>query len=952
MRRTYEFAVQALCIMLIMSLIAGAYFFLARLPPPATTPQNIAYLFFLDKNYPESIKILRELVKKEPDNVEAKHLLALSLLRNQERFSAMEMLRSLHESNPSNTEIALDYAEASIAQRDYPRALGVLEQLVAQDPSDAKFRLLLGNAYFLNGFNLKASETYQYMIDHHMDTAEAKKQLQSLYGLPKYDPHILFQPNQAAVRPDEMQISFRTNQDHLETLKENAWHQVYIKGINLTAASPGHYVGDPPREFQHYKQWFKKISDMNCNVVRAYLIYAPAFYQALKAHNEESEKKLWLFQEIWLFTKDPRFDSSSGAFDLYNSDFVNDFKNDITNAINAIHGRASIQQGRGRIGGIYVADVSQYVIGFGLGKELEPYTAIATNAKHSAINSFQGNYVSLKKGNPTEAWYAAICDFAVQYETDTYNAQRPITVVNMPYFDSIKHPSESSKDMQNQWEERYGLPKTVFSKNYYENDATEIDITRFTAHPSFKAGLFACYHVYPYWPDFIWADSKYQYALNPQGHPDPYYGYLKDLKDYHKNFPILVGEYGVATSWYPVRISKGSENMGGYNEREQAQLLVKWTQYIHDLNYAGGVVFQYLDEWWHPSTILKDFQSPNSMTIWFNVMDAEQNFGVETFCAPAPIPLLRGQKNDWEKAEELSSFQLKFHKEGELKKLYATSDFAFLYLRLDIEPWKDDEWKTGEYWLALSTFPGHLGSTTLPEINLELGTGATFLIQLKPENKGKILIAENYNVFKKEKVPAILGGEQLVRKGNQKMQPPPSLQPDVKFEEISLLTQNYHIGTDGTIYPARQSVFSDLRYGTADPLSEDFNSLAAWHVDLKIGMIELRIPWMLLYFADPSRRNVLMGFVSEGEDDFGAITEQTPGIGVVAIHVDPDYQITTLPQHQNQVIESDNIPLYSWKTWVEVPSYDTILKKSYYALQEIFNDLNSNNSQNSTGLHD
>lgn len=937
MRFLYERGVQALCVLIIIGVISLIAIFLARLPPPATTPFNIATLFYMNRDYEEALNILRPLVKEKPDNEEVNYLYAETLLRSKRKREAETVFSQLVQKYPKSEEMQLGLAEASANNAHYETAIPLLENLRDKHPRNKKIYPILAEAYFLSGDNLKAAETYRFMIGKNWNKEEATKRFLALYGTPTYSSRMPLNIPEDYVRPTEVQIHFRTNKDFLEVYENDKWSPLFMKGLNLTNAAPGYYVANPPTDFAIYADWLKLLADMNSNTVRLYILGPPAFYQALKAHNERYEKKLWLFQEVWLTIREPSFQIDKEAYNLFDPAWQEEFRRDIRETVDVLHGRGNIPKRQGRTGGIYTADVSDYVITIGLGKEVETYIVEETDQQNPTRTSYEGKYVSIKKGTPTEAWFAEMCDYTVEYEMIHFNSQHPTTVINAPQFDAMSHPSEATIKETNKWEKIYGIPETGFNRFLFNNDAVGLDVTKFSVSADFPSGIYACFHNYPHWPDFMWADQKYAEASDRWG-PNPFWGYLVDMKETHKDFPLLLGEYGVSTSWYPVYNTVNSVDQGGYTVWQQAELMDRWTLNAHEAKYCGVLAFELLDEWWHTSVNLFSFMNESTRALWFNVIDGESNYGFLTFQAPAPIPLLRGNKDDWKKAKKMASTSLfTQHKPGDLKRVYAYSDFAFLYIRLDAEPWNDGKWDNKEYWIALSTLPGQFGSQALPGLDLKMDSGANFLIRLQDNQKGEILISQNYNPHEWVEAPPILGGKELYRKTSL----PQTIAPESPFEEILLPTQPYHFGRDGTIYPAMQSNLSTLRYGNADPTSKEFNNLAAWHVDSQSGMIEIRIPWMSLMVIDPPSQAVLSDLVPRGKD-LGSPTKRTPGIGMVALRIDnanQKHSLQTLPKARDGNIPSDKLPLYLWNGWIDPPAYEPILKPVYFDMQKLFKTL-------------
>jgi len=86
--------------------------------------------------------------------------------------------------------------------------------------------------------------------------------------------------------------------------------------------------------------------------IRLYTTLPPAFYQALKAHNETAQTPIWLIQEIWLLDE---------AENLYEPLIESDFQREIRYTIDMLHGRADIPTGGTSLWNLY-ADVSRWVI--------------------------------------------------------------------------------------------------------------------------------------------------------------------------------------------------------------------------------------------------------------------------------------------------------------------------------------------------------------------------------------------------------------------------------------------------------------------------------------------------------------------------------------------------------------------------------------------------------------
>jgi tetratricopeptide (TPR) repeat protein len=717
------------------------------------------------------------------------------------------------------------------------------------------------------------------------------------------------------IKPARTLIEFRAQGDYFEALEEGRWERVYLKGVNIGPPRPGEFPSTPPVDEETYRRWLEQIADMNANMVRAYTILPPAFYRALKAHNMNSPKKLWLFQEIWLEERDEH--------DLYDRAWTKDFKNEVKYATDVIHGQARIPYRRGHAFGVYNADVSEYVFAFGLGRELEPSVVVHTNKVNAGRTSYRGRFVFVEKGSPSETWFAEKADFAIGYEMDTYNCQRPVTIVNWPPLDPMYHVTELTyaEELRIRKARGGGVDESV-PKFVDDADAVSLDIRNLKATSAYRAGFFAAYHVYSYWPDFLLYDPEYAKATDAEG-SDRYLGYLLDLKKNHPGMPLLIAEYGVPASWGIAHVHPDGWHNGGIPEEMQAGLLMRMTRNIRDAGCAGGLVFSWHDEWW--KGVADNFTAPfskpvNRRPLWHNMMDPEQNFGIMAFEPVAPVPLLRGNPGDWKKSTALASG------EGSLRGMSVYSDEAYLYIRLDLDnaPFA----QSGvQYWLALNTLPGEAGTTSLPKIPLRLEKGANFLITLAP-NTGELYISANYNphVYTKENtrppIPRVLKKKKMKVKIGV-----------AAFEDILTEANQRRYDREGRLFPPIFTNRSPLRQGTVDPSDPAHFSIAAWHAGAEEKMIEMRIPWGLLYVMDPSSRTVFDGTDRKGNP----LGTETKGVSIAAVEIVEEggsYRLAgSLPAAAGGSIASP--PLYSWEKW-DYRRYTERLKPAYYALRDAF----------------
>ena len=143
------------------------------------------------------------------------------------------------------------------------------------------------------------------------------------------------------------------------------------------------------------------------------------------------------------------------------------------------------------------------------------------------------------------------------------------------------------------------------------------------------------------------------------------------------------------------------------------------------------------------------------------------------------------------------------------------------------------------------------------------------------------------------------------------------------FKEIDLVLQFLPEGStrpDSESYETYET--GVLRYGNANPDSEDFDSLADF-MFTEDG-VEIRIPWQLLNFANPSEMMI--------HDDY------YENFGVEYIHIDEMYVGMAAGNATEYRIPMASLPLEGWGKTV---TYHERLKESYYILQEYWAGLDS-----------
>jgi hypothetical protein len=657
------------------------------------------------------------------------------------------------------------------------------------------------------------------------------------------------------------------------------WKKVFLKGVNIGAAKPGTFPGELAITKEEYLRWFRYISRMNAEVIRVYTTMKPDFYDALLEFNKTSSKPLYLMHGVWV-----NEEVIAMLNDAYadNERIKNDFIKDALDLVDIFHGNAELPFKYGFAHGKYETDISKYVIGWILGIEWDPYFVLGTNENNPSKTSYSGKYLYTENSPPFETFLCEVGDKILSYEAEKYGMVRPVSYTNWLTTDMMEHPNEP----------------------LVKEDLAEVNVEYIKPRENFKPGVFASYHVYPYYPDFMNYQKEYIGFKDDKGRVNTYKAYLRDLYNHH-NIPVLVAEFGVPASRGKAHDAIYSGyNQGNHDETEQGRIIVDMLKDIYDEGYCGALVFAWQDEWFKRTWNTMDLDLPDERPYWSNPQTNEQQFGLLAFDPgkEKSICYVDGDIDEWKKDEPINI--------SSGASLFVKSDEKYVYLML----------KTGNFdfskdtlYISVDSIAGQ-GNTHDKSRNLSFKRGADFLIQIKGKNKSRILVDAHYDSFyyiyaeqlnmipKKEKYKKNDTGifNPMYLCLNREMWLPE--------DKRTLLFSQYETGV--------------LQHGNSNPEDKDYNSLTDFCY--KDGNIEIRIPWQLLNVMDPSTKTVMGNFYKNNSIKGQTIDGFYLGAGVVKEGATDKIDII--------------MDYYTWSPW-SAPTYHERLKPSYYILKDAFKQL-------------
>lgn len=670
-----------------------------------------------------------------------------------------------------------------------------------------------------------------------------------------------------SIKEDMISCYFKTHGSMFSVWNEDIkeYEDIYIKGVNIGSGKPGYFPGESAITYEEYENWFNEIAEMNANCVRVYTIQSPDFYKALYFHNQAAEEPIYFFQGTWYDE-----DSITNTWDAYDPYLYETLLQDEEDIVDAIHGNITIAPRAGKAYGEYICDVSKYCIGWILGIESEAEFVRVTAEKHPEKTEYQGAYLSVFDVTPYETFWAETGDHVITYEMEKYHMQRPVSFTNWPTTDVLSHES--------------------ITANGVENDEDNVSLTVEDIKPTeaFTAGLFASYHIYPYYPNFMYTDQKYAEYVDKNGNPNTYEAYLKDLIKEH-TVPVLVAEFGVPSSRGMAHVNEVTGiTQGRISEETQGKYLVQMAQDIQECGYCGELIFSWQDEWFKKTWNTEQVTNKNRRAYWDDVETNEQSFGLVDYRASSSDILLDGDKSDW-KLSDL--FQI-----NENHRLSVAHDEAYLYLYVRNMDIKTDRVVVGFDVSKTTGCKEYEGISFKNDIDFVLDINGFDNTRLMVQKESDRFLYEFQNDYEVQA---------------DYLKNPGEFNPVYKLMERTISYKDRTGGLRTQYYEA-----GHLIYGT-----EKEQKHLADFCATEDG-VEIRIPWGLLNFRDPSTKEIDAEYTTayiKKETSFTGTTIDGIGIGFSEYGSTKEVPIYT----------------YTWENW-DHPIYTETLKDSYYAIQEYY----------------
>jgi hypothetical protein len=727
---------------------------------------------------------------------------------------------------------------------------------------------------------------------------------------------------------------FRAGTDGFQwSFDGGAFRPFWPIGINYGHGIPGTRAGEFVATHEQIGEFIRAASDLGVNSIRVYTVQSPIFYEELRRHNiDHPDKPIFLLQGAWL--ADPTDDSAFSGPASYASPWVDEhFADELQKAVDVVHGNRHIPSpdseyplNYGRAFGDYKADVSPWLLGWLIGREMDPLTMLSTHELYYAEHcggapctvEFSGEVLSIEGANPSEALVTRYLDFTASYEAHQYGESHPIAFATGPALDPMDHIVDNGFD-----------------------DMMTLDLRKIQIGQQFEAGLFFSYNAYPDHPEFILHEPSLQ--VEDEIGPNSYLGYLQRLRAEYIGRTLLIAEVGLPSSQGSANFSKSGFTHGGLDEAEQGAATLRALRTITRADMDGAFLFEIIDEWWKPAWIVERVELPaNRSQLWYNAMSPAQNFG---FVAMRP----GSEKNHHEIDGLGSDFRIGPNIEQDaqviapldvhdsmrtLRSLTIDSDEGFLHLLLRVESLDPDgqgavDWGKVDYLIGIDTLDANRGDGCLDvACHIKSERRVEFLLRIESESDVTLNVDKPYD---------LVGVWHGYRESWQMYHT--AANDDGLFNLVRTVTSDAFWYAGQEVAPIIFQPVGQFRTG-AEATSTNTNF---WYSRAE-ATLEVRIPWTLLNVTDPSQRMVVDDDVPGTKDGSTELQiRQTPSVSIVVAAIggtaeQENIVVDTMPRAKkvngSWVIPAQGAVTYSWPTWDENPQYRMYRKQSFGIVQQ------------------
>lgn len=672
--------------------------------------------------------------------------------------------------------------------------------------------------------------------------------------------------------------------DGKEICREDDNEAFIIKGVDLSGSVAGHYPGEFAADKETYLRWLGEIWEMGANTVRVYTIMDDDFYNAFYEFNSKKETPLYLVQGIRVSEA-----ANYGIEDASGNRFMGQLMTDAKRAVDIIHGRCVVALNNIEGSGVYLKDISEWVIGYQVGDEWSAETVAYTDHNPVLENAYIGEYfVTSKEATNFECILAQVMDVLTKYETDKYRCQRLVSFLCDPTTDFLEY------------EQQYAQVLSKFC---------QIDPQHIRPTEKLESGYYVSYKLFRFCDHFMEYLSETQRleladCINRVNPTSRYDGYLELLRQYH-TMPVIAGyQYSTARG-----ILKSDEP--ALTERQQGENLVQMYEDLISAGWSGGFISAWQDAWEQKSwnTAFASVLPENSL--WHDLQTSGQNCGIMAFVPgeDKAVCLVDGDTSEWTKSDWILD-------SPEGVSLSAKYDAEGIYLLI-----RGEELLNKRLYIPIDTLQENGSAVYMDETGKSIlfSRAADFLLCVDGKENSRLLTHEFSDAARINFMEEVDGRNPFVNTPEEDSSvfyvSRMAVEKPLDMKSRNSLQLQIAAGwVPANILDVYSLEFYDtgrLVHGNANPQSSEYNSLA----DICFGdnLVEIRLPWLMLNFSNPSAMQIHDDYYDYYGVRSHVITQLWIGVG-----------------ENGGEISMQPVALKGWDR--DVPCHER-LKESYYIVQ-------------------
>lgn len=392
------------------------------------------------------------------------------------------------------------------------------------------------------------------------------------------------------------------------------------------------------------------------------------------------------------------------------------------------------------------------------------------------------------------------------------------------------------------------------------------------------------------------SDKKIDFSdcITPDGKRNTYRAYLRLLNEHH-TMPVLAVEFGAATGRGEIQENQvTSRGLGYYSEKEQGKILVDCYEDIMAAGLSGGCVYSWQDEWFKHTWNTMYAVDLSRNIYWEDAQTNDQHFGLLAFdCGEKEsVCYVDGDTSEWTDKDMVIQYE-----DGSFISVKYDASDVYLYLHK-----KGFDLENDTLYVPVDTTP-KTGSTRMENCTAEFERPTDFVLILNGKDNTRLLVQDRYNPIHANYEEDITGEDSYID---------PPARDSAVFENICMVLRDVIGQYQDVATPLRTFESGKLYYGNGNPSASAYDSRADFICNG--DDVEIRIPWQLLNFSDPSRMQI--------HDDYYDGNYGIEAVGIKEMFIGLG--------REGNTIEMGRLKLKGWENTV---SYHERLKEAYQVLK-------------------